>query len=711
MSLVLALYYVARRLLPGIMGLTRFNAYSLPNSAESYSQHLSGGSSIFDGVYPLRSIITAVSNIPAVIFLKQVPPTPSSIQRSVYSVSEYVEVEAAQLRSRYLCPISSEINTAISNYLPYPIDIYDPERFQSLVPPEIGALVNQTEPSFPVPKSGQDIQTIKGAASLLSSSYLRGTAKADEYMSLAKTDLFYKCTSERFHVCSTLTRCPVSMENFIAATKSMDTYSPKHSICALRDKLRDPGAVVNLVILGGSETQGAGSRGCCCSKETDPKCLPLPFGQSICSPAPGRGEAETCRWGNVFAHWLQGRAMATIKYHNFARGGTTSLLESYKISQQLEDSGIKLLTDSDIVFIEHSVNDMESYANDKVEFTKVKRGLEMLVRNILTKSTHGSWPTVIILEFYPGPNTYNQNSEINYSPSYLEVASHYSLPMWSFKEMYHSNYTKTHLKRLLPYFTHRYEAQWARSQDRDRFLTHPPWHFHLFHADMIAAIFSDETRACMRAPDGLSNRARKPGDTKMTTLPKTLTTLDDAAQHCDPDFKPHLEASSAVLLANKQDAIGSSGVAFESFPSDSWKLFEDRPKKTGWIFEAPENRTGYSSRLAFNLSGTYETVTGNGNAVLIIHYMKTYKNAGMVNVNLCGRHLLTLDALWESHGTHRVSMLEPYSIVYPVYAHCRAPAPLTLEFHAAIQATSPPYNEPRGTEKFKIAYIKICKYR
>ena len=68
---------------------------------------------------------------------------------------------------------------------------------------------------------------------------------------------------------------------------------------------------------------------------------------------------------------------------------------------------------------------------------------------------------------------------------------------------------------------------------------------------------------------------------------------------------------------------------FSTGTNAAWNLFEDRPRKFGWINEIPDSAREvrltivFDFRLPSAMKGTY---------LLLITYMKTYSNAGKVQV-------------------------------------------------------------------------------
>jgi hypothetical protein len=172
--------------------------------------------------------------------------------------------------------------------------------------------------------------------------------------------------------------------------------------------------------------------------------------------------------------------------------------------------------------------------------------------------------------------------------------------------------------------------------------------------------------------------------------------------------------AAAVAVAGGAGAVPVSATT-------AWRLLEDRPNKFGWVYESQgggeannggKNTAAAGASLVFNSNHSFANVvsvdrdsgpdsnnyhTHWATGVLIIHYMRTYSNAGAVDVVLlCGKKVTTLDALWESvNGQyHKISIVEPYSKKkqfsdYPC-------GPLNLEFRAVSGYLSLPPNKSHG---------------
>ena len=125
------------------------------------------------------------------------------------------------------------------------------------------------------------------------------------------------------------------------------------------------------------------------------------------------------------------------------------------------------------------------------------------------------------------------------------------------------------------------------------------------------------------------------------TLPPPLMKFDDTMM-CDHSVAPLLDLRSTDFVENderiasskrdKQSVIGT----YKSTPSDSWKLYTDSKTKYGWIDEFPQNYNKNEPRtLDFHMNDKDDDLFKYSH-VIIIQYLRTYKNAGRFNVKLCG---------------------------------------------------------------------------
>ena len=240
--------------------------------------------------------------------------------------------------------------------------------------------------------------------------------------------------AKQLHTCPLIPlpqACPLIMDNVITASQ-MD-WKYKTSLCHVHQQLSNVNATIRVFVLGGSFTLGRSSRGCCCSPQVDIRCL-----SNTCSetrePVDG---STTCRWSNFLQLFFNKYFKAPVEVINLS-----STAQSSDKTLQANSKHLVNLTQNDIVFLDHSVNDgfyFHRPGYDKTLLTSV----EHLIRFIITAS-HNHPPTIILLEMWPFPyggytsrERYDKlaHTKQDYSSVYRKLVQYYSIPLWSYKEM------------------------------------------------------------------------------------------------------------------------------------------------------------------------------------------------------------------------------------------------------------------------------------
>ena len=122
--------------------------------------------------------------------------------------------------------------------------------------------------------------------------------------------------------------------------------------------------------------------------------------------------------------------------------------------------------------------------------------------------------------------------------------------------------------------------------------------------------------------------------------------------------------------------------------SDGFRLFEDRPKKPGWIAEAPDEFVTFELPLPrLNASEHSTGTTQQQRYDLYLVFLKSYEKVGTFDVRVEGRSK-TLDALWE----RKRSTYEEAAVGY-----CNGPCNVTV-------ATRPPVP---GREGNKVKLVSL----
>lgn len=518
--------------------------------------------------------------------------------------------------------------------------------------------------------------------------------------------------------CSQDTKCPLTesqVQNFMVrnATESLCPFANKvmHDQCANDE-------IIDVIVLGGSVTVGVGTVGCCCGRQ-DQKCERHSDKCDIHDCAAGKEGFEYsacvhspdfCGWPGYIHRWLLQRYPCKIRFRNFAHGGVSSATMSTMIDGIFSEHKIATLTSSDLIFIDHSAND--HWESDQLD------GLERLIQKLYSYSEGiNSLPAIILLEF-------NQKVGVNY---YNKVAQQYSIPYWSYYNMVENELTTDPSSR----FSIETWDQALRSNTN-----HPSWPFHLAYADLIASSLMKVSSACEASvgkdyENGLSQHALK------------ASFLDQTYRCGSGDIGNELVANAHSFWAQKHqerrinspsdshaDLNRSMASVFEDNTvlkdaeehklevditmSLYWQLMSDRPGKYGWIASIPSGEISRNyldnNTLSFALSGDRAVCCSEYSGYqLVVQFMRTYKNAGLAEVKMCGQTLGTIDALWEP-DVKRVSTMVTETFVFTSNdgrdeSSCGL---VYLDFIHKHFRSKDTLNQ-RGTQKVKITDVKLCR--
>jgi len=128
----------------------------------------------------------------------------------------------------------------------------------------------------------------------------------------------------------------------------------------------------------------------------------------------GASDENTKSWRGLTGTWLRQKyPEANIKTHNFAIGGTGSVLGAARLEDCLKSGPF------DLVFIEFVVND--GYCGTTAEFSK--KNMEYMVRKIYSNNPY----TDIIFCFVTNKELYGKQGSIY--KAHKEVADHYGIPI------------------------------------------------------------------------------------------------------------------------------------------------------------------------------------------------------------------------------------------------------------------------------------------
>lgn len=528
------------------------------------------------------------------------------------------------------CPVSSSFNTEFDSKFGYPMDIFDKKAYEKLI-------------------SDRNDKTL------------------NEYV--------FNCSSiERnsiVHKCSTLTKCPIRENDVMNAIERTKSWNNFHNLCSIREKLHEPTEKINLIILGGSLTLGSGTWGCCCVKSIDKKCYDYGkysksffFKDSAAYCGSESHElygdvAKECSWPVYLYKWFKGKTLdASINLINLAESGSTSMYKSERVIDQLKRKNISHLTESDIIFIDHSVNDANSYNiklnGNNFSYDQWVNGLESLIRRLYFHSKQESFPTIIILEQFPYNsmrtpeyNNYDTSSP-SYSNAYSYVARKYSLPLWSYKDLVTSDSLGDGVDYL-------------RFQQIANDGLHPSWFIHLYFADLIASIITLTFHECLI--DNINN-------IKSHVIPKKEQIYDKLpsphsllnTSYCS-DSTPYLHISGDMINNNRTNEIIGK---YEY--NGTWFIngnHESKLRRSGFISSYFNRSYDEISVLRFSLiDNTKSWLNSETPSILKIHYMRTYLDAGVVDIVICHNYIGTLDALWADYEHYKYTFNDIFTFDY-----------------------------------------------
>lgn len=380
---------------------------------------------------------------------------------------------------------------------------------------------------------------------------------------------------------------------------------------------------------------GTSTYGCCCDEHVDDKCASFAKIDEYWCGSDKRG-APLCRWSGYFERWIRTKSVGVVNVYNLAHGGWNSPYMAKAFVDELNAIGLKTLTSNDLILIDHSQNDALTCTNTDMRHQTLVEGLENLFRIIYATSTPGSWPSIVLLEFWPYANSRSQFplSSYDYSDTYADLAKEYQIPVWSYRDLVWSNFV---------------DKQQAAYGETIRFTyTHPPWYIHLFYADMIAALLEKQFDSCFQN-GGSTISSRKENEMQIAKLPKTTLKMLSCSGNA---------LNQSLLLVPHPLHHPKIEVDYMAVPSTGWMYTEERPGKFGFISHRPKTGkcTGqYYNSISFPLDP--KKVEFNKKKYLLrIHYLRTYGNAGAADIFLCGKYVTTIDALWEDWTTYHFSV-------------------------------------------------------
>eukprot|EP01042_Synura_sphagnicola_P007154 gene7154-9159_t len=349
----------------------------------------------------------------------------------------------------------------------------------------------------------------------------------------------------------------------------------------------------------------------------------------------------------------------------------------------------------DVLFIDFSVNDYQMDIRGRFCYGSeeaLTEGVEVLIRKLLTLAPNS---TIVLLEFQRlGRNEDDNREEPVYDPSlppeinglyarnkylnaYRNISRHYQIPLWSYPDAFFGAYSYSHQPKTGPV------ARFEMNLPHDRW--HPPWYVHLLYADLVGANLNLLYNSCTSSVLPLVERPNKEGEemdtihiaapllpaTGSSPLPPPLmvnTKLHEP--HCRPGSNHSITFSALNHIKSFRKSKSPPVLAGVSF-TPRWTYTLEKNDKAGWISLYPRDPptvpastaaqsiglppSAESSDLYANNSITLSLALGEGagpapfqDVHIRIQYLRTYRNAGVADVYLCGKYFGTIDGMWES---------------------------------------------------------------
>jgi hypothetical protein len=187
-----------------------------------------------------------------------------------------------------------------------------------------------------------------------------------------------------------------------------------------------------------------------------------------------------------------------------------------------------------------------------------------------------------------------------------------------------------------------------------------------------------------------------------------------------------LKATYALEIFST-DVLNQHPVTGAYVPSDGFALVTERNGKVGWASElaTPED----THTLTFEFPAAIALEGGHASWLLDIRYLRTYENAGVAQILLCGNPIDggVLDGLWADPEKFRFSETATYSAQVDLLRHCEANADsqgsaagvfrLQILHRAALCDGVPDTSSAqaaarcaarKSTQKIKISAVTMC---
>lgn len=556
--------------------------------------------------------------------------------------------------------------------------------------------------------------------------------------------------------------CPITANNVYSTLRSTTWPQYGEAFRRIQQSLHNKEDVlkVNVFILGGSMTHGSETRcACVCASHVDNRCPNTPPDEKC--------DETRCSWASFLKTWLSCE-YSHIKWNflDFAGSGVDSKRMADYIGDYIRRAKVEF-TDNDIIFIDHSVNDVGKVDTHVIQ---LPLAFELLIRRILVISYRNRVrPTIVVLEQYPHSSLHDAKKRViadptrlqDYAYVYRRISKHYGLILWSIRDVYwsyfdayryNSSSSTTSAPASHTVAPHPEGLYQVNPFDHIHIHVHPPWYIHLFIADLLgncwlhalrtieqqAATVGISNNSSGGSSDGSTNASSGGGssidDVTMKVkhtewllrpfngsteyeLPPPLyevLSLPDKYSVCNLYSPYMIDAQPNTTFKPQNVTVYESETAAKS---EGWRQYIDFHDTPGWIinnFSHPEKRN-----LTFpiaNCSGKFCYV----GKVLRVLYLRSYTGMGRVNVHICGELAYKAKELGKS-TIDGLDVFEKFSvpnsyihkITPPEAQRCES---LPMEQRAVQIIYDPAANKrdehdalrDANHRKFKLLHVQMC---
>jgi len=356
------------------------------------------------------------------------------------------------------------------------------------------------------------------------------------------------------------------------------------------------GGVVNIVVLGGSMTEGID----CSQRLHDGTIL----------------QGRECAWSARLRKILQNAFPSTkINLINLAHGGTTSSVVLGGLGLIFRSLGDLRI---DMVMLDTLVNDAGEALRWGAASTKLTAEQVVSISyEGLVRALHDHRPETMIVSLFTGCKKC-----FKMKPHQHAIANHYNLPHIDYAELVEAN---------------RNDRRFWNPPGAN----HPDWMAHQLVADVIGGAW-----------DKVLQKACNNADADSHFWPS-------APFNTEEDLSIFPSCRQPLTYISAFESIKPNSAATQPSYLDGWRLFEDRPGKPGWISETPYVNHSATINIwrnqSVNHSATMRVPVMFGAAPkLSVTFLRSYEGLGDAILTMNGK-TAKLQGLWGNDNLEKVS--------------------------------------------------------